>query len=475
MCSFVRFTCRQDQVAANLEPVWDILKVKGGDETSVVIKAGDFFSRITNQEIAGEWLEQEAKCSTNSVDKNTSNSIIKLVVDKTRILGANTHIQVMLFSRLTPEMEETSNTLHQPYHNLKDDTVVMCHGTIPNAEAIAERCGISIDVDTELFNYLPFDYVIRQVEKEGGKISAIKIGNGKHKPLEYYHNGLGLYQFHYKGEKPNIGNAADVLYDTNIDIRNINTKYNIVLQKEYPLPKSESFTRIIALYSGGLDIKCATQKVITEMEDSMDPMNEIHLWYFDWGTVARDGEILAGKKMASYLWDTYSIKNEYKVIKVKKMFKNILDACGMTTTRLIDSDAEGAGSHEAEAAISYVPYRNTFLMTLAAARAEQLYPNENVKFVIGANLSEGMIYLDNSETWLTHMNHLVKVGGQACANFEVVAPYVNRTKTEMIRDAHELNFALESFSCYFPVDGKECGKCGSCLLKENALKRGLDD
>ena len=166
------------------------------------------------------------------------------------------------------------------------------------------------------------------------------------------------------------------------------------------------------------------------------------------------------------------------------MFKNILNVAGVEKVRIADTEAKGEGHNEAESAISYVPFRNTYLITTAAAIAEQLYPNESVTFIIGANLSEGMIYLDNSSEWLENINKLVKVGGQKCFGFNVIAPFVNKTKTEMlikfktlaIDMGHEVGFDLRNntFSCYFPVDGRSCGECGSCLLKRNALgKAGL--
>ena len=201
------------------------------------------------------------------------------------------------------------------------------------------------------------------------------------------------------------------------------------------------------------------------------------MWYFDWGTVAAEYEINAGLKFAQNInqgktFEYMMFNIFHETIKIEPMFRSILGACKMTNTRLTDKDAVGVGDAEAEAAISYVPYRNTFLITLAAARAEQLYPNENIKFVIGANLSEGMVYLDNSETWLTHINDLISVGGQNTINYEVIAPYVNRTKTEMIKDSIQHHFKFNTaFSCYFPKNGKECGTCGSCLLKTEAIKR----
>jgi len=227
------------------------------------------------------------------------------------------------------------------------------------------------------------------------------------------------------------------------------------------------------LFSGGLDITCALQQDIIDV-NKYDSISNIDLVYFDWFTVAAKQEIAAGAKFAEHLSNKYETK--HSVIEVPNMFKDILSAAGLTNTRLTDTDAVGAESAEAESAISYVPFRNTFLLTLAAARAEQLYPHKNVRFILGANLTEGMIYLDNSEPFILAMNNIVKLGGQACENFEVIAPFVNHTKTKMLEQARLHEFKLDTaFSCYFPnEDGSECGVCGSCILKNTALDNTKD-
>lgn len=459
MCSFIGINCKADRITSSIKPIVELLDVKGGDEYNFVVKAGNFTARLTDKEIHNEVAFRELQ------SKGFHEIVAELLSKKANVIDKKTDISIIGFSRLTPEMETSEKALSQPYHNTTDDTIIVVHGTIPQAEEIAARHNISIEVDTELFNYLPFDLVCREVETVGGKIAAMCVfpsGLVKH-----YHNGLGIYDFSHQDGK----------FTTNIDVRNVSMSNSFFLdfklEKVHELPENYDAPRIISLYSGGLDITCATQRLIQDLEDADEPIKSLDLWYFDWGTVANVSEMEAGIAMRDKFLEENVINCDYTVIEVEPMFRNILTGCEMTNTRLIDKDADGAGSHEAEAAISYVPYRNTFLMTLAAARAEALYPGEKCYFVIGANLSEGMIYLDNSETWVTAMNNLVKVGGQRSMHFEVKAPYVNRTKTEMVKDAQYNNYHLShSFSCYFPVDGKACGKCGSCLLRENAMERG---
>lgn len=442
MCSFVKVHGDIESLACIEKDIFEMLEVKGGDEYNAVINYNGFLSRV----------------DANSAD-DLKNSV-KTILNK---LKYSDTVIISYFSRLIPEMEELGNPSRQPYTNTNEQTTVMVHGTIPNAELIAKKHGFDINVDTEIFNHLPFDIACDETEKAGGKISAISIVNLTDETSQYQ-NGLGLFRYNYL-YKGNI-----VIIDSNIRTKNFKLVENYIIQ-----PHLDDVPITVALFSGGLDITCSVQKQLLENKST-----DLKLWYFDWGTNAAKGEIKAGRNFAKTIKTNSNFVSkdlivEHNIIKIEPMFRSILSACEITSTRLIDPDATGAGSHEAEADISYVPYRNTFLITLAAARAEQLYPGKRIEFVIGANLSEGMIYLDNSETWLRRMNSLVKVGGQRTANFSVVAPYVNRTKTSMIQDAEKNNFDISNtFSCYFPIGltGKEeCGKCGSCLLKINALKR----
>ena len=465
MCSFVSIKkkklsdIRESRI---LYVIFNALMVKGGDEISFVINYRGMSSNTITKNI------MDKKFSSDDF-KNFFENYVKshgmLSIDV---------IDVLFFSRLTPEMEQSSKALSQPYRRVHNNEIqnIVVHGTIPEAEKIAEKYGFDIEVDTEIFAHMDFKEACMEVEKVGGKISALKSSNNLYEP-EVYHNGLGAFKY-------NCAFGDDAMdFITNINLHNgfKNSKifelqhFDISIVTIFPnATPANTDVRVIALFSGGLDITCSVQKTLLE---NINHVSELDLWYFDWGTVANTPEIKAGKKFKKLMNHKYDFNVNYKVIPIKPLFANILQACDMTSTRLTDNDSKGAGSHEAEAAISYVPYRNTILLTLAAARAEQLYPNETIKFVIGANLSEGMIYLDNSESWVDGMDSILKVGGQQCANFNISAPYVNRTKTEMIKDSIKLDFDFDTaFSCYFPVNGKACGKCGSCLLKENAIQRG---
>lgn len=458
MCSFIKLNSTKQRINNQLPVILEALNTKGGDEYTFILEHNGFINRITNAE-----LQMMSKTSPDIIFEDVVAEAFDSILED---FGTYDDFNITAFSRLTPEMEESNNLLSQPYVKPNGD-IIVAHGTIPKAEELAKKHGITINVDTDLFFWLDFDTVCKYTEMVGGKISAVK--SNACSETQIFQNGLGLFE--YKVTSNSTGNHSN--YISNIDFDFIKKFDDFDIRKIETFEKIDASKplRLISLFSGGLDITCATQKAIEDLSPE-----HINLWYFDWATNAATAEIEAGWSFMKRLKAETNISNiDHTTIKTEQMFRGILESCDMNGTRLTDKDATGAGEAEAEAAISYVPYRNTFLITLAAARAEQMYPNERIAFVIGANLSEGMVYLDNSETWLHRINSMIRVGGQSTYNYSVIAPYVNRTKTAMVKDAIDNNFILDtSFSCYFPtgITKKEpCGKCGSCLLKANALAR----
>lgn len=369
--------------------------------------------------------------------------------------------RIVCFSRQRPEMETSKEVIIQPYV-LQDRNEIICvHGTIPLAEEIAKSFNVKINIDTEIFKHLDYKEAVRQTELVNGKISSINIpidSEANAAKIRFHNNGLGLYQYMFINQQ--------VIFITNNEM--MHEFENIWLISDF-LRSTEVLespgNRVVAAFSGGLDITCSTQVLLTQNTLSCD------LVYFDWGTRARAGEIKSGKNFIKKMKKKYpNIEFNHHIIKIKPFMKNILENNNIQNSRLTDESSTGAGEVEAESALSYVPYRNTFFATYLGSLCETWYPKQNVNIVFGANLSEGMVYLDNSANWLQHINKVIKLGGQNSFNFNVVAPFVNITKTNMITYSKMKDFVIDtSFSCYFPDGDKECGTCGSCLLKQAAL------
>jgi len=130
--------------------------------------------------------------------------------------------------------------------------------------------------------------------------------------------------------------------------------------------------------------------------------------------------------------------------------------------------------------ITYVPLRNTFLLTLAAAllesdalqaiEGEGVAPGElQATLFIAANAIDYSGYPDcRPEYYRTAAETLrlgSKLGTQYGVPFGIETPLIDKTKAEIVRLALDLGAPLaHTWSCY---EGGErpCGRCDSCLLR----------
>lgn len=466
MCSFVGIKTgpdfRPEHCDMILDLVDNLLEDKGGDISKLMIhhvKTNEF-STLTITDIDRDLDSNESDCC-------------KLVPGDT-IFG---------FSRLTPEMEtnDVSRESKIPPYKTLFGKYIATHGTIPLKD-------IDIDmIDTEIlkFEETLFDS-LRKVEKLNGKVSILEY-DPELREFNAIHNGLGLSEIRDGNIFTGITNKIfDKSWDYDFLVREIepNRLYSTNYNGSY-MPRGRSaYTHsdevIVSLCSGGMDIMVSTMDVISKTR--LPKLKAVHFDYFNWGTRATLQEIDAVGEFAKYvckkiITPSNPIQVFTDVIPAKNYFKEILNFANLDKTRLNDPDAVGMGQNESEEAISYVPLRNTFLIMALVAKYEALYPNMKVTFVIGGNLTEGMVYSDNSVNYIAKMNQLIKLAGQKTSNFQLVAPFAKMTKTKMLEtylesySTGELSELLNlSFSCYFPEDGKACGKCGSCLLKDISIK-----
>jgi 7-cyano-7-deazaguanine synthase in queuosine biosynthesis len=225
-----------------------------------------------------------------------------------------------------------------------------------------------------------------------------------------------------------------------------------------------------------MDIAFSTYKAISE-----GIYSRIVLHYFDWGSRAAAAERTTLHNFARFYMDSFGIPTDVVIIDARGYFENFFDIADVQS-KIADKDAVG-DSDETESPIAYVPYRNSqFAMLLASvAEGKNLL---NVDILFGLNLSEGMVFMVNSEGWLESIQSGVRYGGKdfsITGTYDVIAPYFPRTKTNMLKEFRE-EFGVEvwqkiiekSFSCYYPEeDGTSCGKCGSCILRQKAIQKIL--
>jgi 7-cyano-7-deazaguanine synthase len=150
-----------------------------------------------------------------------------------------------------------------------------------------------------------------------------------------------------------------------------------------------------------------------------------------------------------------------------------LGGSALTTDELaVPKDRELEAEPEAgEIPITYVPARNTVLLSLALGLAEVSGARH---IVIGANAIDYSGYPDCRPEFLqafAALANLATRAGVEGARFEVLAPLLELSKGGIVQLAREVNAPLElTWSCYDP-QGEDaqtqvaCGRCDACQLR----------
>jgi len=115
-----------------------------------------------------------------------------------------------------------------------------------------------------------------------------------------------------------------------------------------------------------------------------------------------------------------------------------------------------------EIPISYVPFRNGNLLSIAASWAENL----KAEYIyVGAVEEDGSGYPDCRETFFDVFEQLVDIGTRPETKLEIVTPLIQLTKKEIVVRGLELGAPLNlTWSCY-QNEEVACGRCDSCLLR----------
>jgi len=128
---------------------------------------------------------------------------------------------------------------------------------------------------------------------------------------------------------------------------------------------------------------------------------------------------------------------------------------------------------------TYVPARNTILLSLALGWAEVLGAFD---IFIGVNAVDYSGYPDCRPEFIqafeTVANLATKAGVENKGKFTIHTPLIDLRKSEIIKKGIELglDYAL-THSCYDPEEtGRACGKCDSCVLRRKGFtEAGLED
>ena len=122
--------------------------------------------------------------------------------------------------------------------------------------------------------------------------------------------------------------------------------------------------------------------------------------------------------------------------------------------------------------VTYVPARNTIMLSLALAWAEVL---EASSIFVGANAVDYSGYPDCRPEYLEAFQHLAGLATKAGVEgrgVQIRAPIVNMTKAAIIHEGTVLGLDYgQTVSCYQPdAAGRACGRCAACRIRVDGFR-----
>ena len=123
--------------------------------------------------------------------------------------------------------------------------------------------------------------------------------------------------------------------------------------------------------------------------------------------------------------------------------------------------------------VTYVPARNTIMMSLAVAWAETVEAND---VFLGVNAVDYSGYPDCRPEYIKAYETMVNLGIKSAVEgepFHIHTPLIQLSKEDIILKGLMLGIDYSmSVSCYqADADGRACGKCDSCDLRQKGFEK----
>jgi 7-cyano-7-deazaguanine synthase len=204
--------------------------------------------------------------------------------------------------------------------------------------------------------------------------------------------------------------------------------------------------RAIVLLSGGLD-----SSTVLAIARSLD--FECYALSVHYGQ-RHSAELDAARRIATKLG-----AREHRVMGV--------DLAGIGGSALTDAGLAIPESPTSGIPVTYVPARNTLLLSLALGWAEVVGAAD---IFVGVNAVDYSGYPDCRPEFIEAFERLAQLATKAGVEgirFKIQAPLIAMSKVDIIRTGTELgvDFSM-TVSCYqAQADGAACGRCDSCRLR----------
>jgi 7-cyano-7-deazaguanine synthase len=235
-------------------------------------------------------------------------------------------------------------------------------------------------------------------------------------------------------------------------------------QQEKGLPPSASrlppsqWPLAVVMLSGGMDSLVAAGLAV-------QVGFELALIHFNYGQRTEEAELRAFRRIAEY----FGVPAERRLVAHTNFFA-IAGGSALTTGSIAVPAADLSSK---TIPITYVPFRNAVLLSMAVGWAEVLGARA---VYYGAVSADSSGYPDCRASFVEAFNRLVDQGTRPESAIEVRAPLVDMTKADIVRLASKMGLPLGmTWSCYSRND-LACGACDSCALRLRGFKEaGLED
>ena len=215
--------------------------------------------------------------------------------------------------------------------------------------------------------------------------------------------------------------------------------------------ENQTKQKAVVILSGGMD---STLSSFIAKNSGYD-LIAIH---FNYGQKTQNKELMAFNNICQKL----EVLQKY-VIDIP-FFKQ-LGANALTDSKI---DIPTNGITKGVVPITYVPFRNGIFLSIASAVAEK----EDAKAIfIGVVEEDSSGYPDCTNSFISNMQNAINDGTKKSTNIKIVAPLINLSKTQIVKEAVKLNVPLElTWSCY-KEEIEACGVCDSCRLRLNGFEK----
>ncbi|GIK16550.1 MAG: 7-cyano-7-deazaguanine synthase [Planctomycetota bacterium] len=218
----------------------------------------------------------------------------------------------------------------------------------------------------------------------------------------------------------------------------------------------------VVLLSGGLDsaVTCAL---------AAEQGFRIHALTVDYGQ-RHDVEIAAARRVATAMCVARHV--------TQRIDLRAFGGSALTTDLPVPAHRPGEASPDPDVPVTYVPARNTILLSFALAFAEVTGASD---IFIGVNAVDYSGYPDCRPAFIEQFERLARVATRAGVEGRALcirAPLMHLNKAQIVLEGVRLGVDLGmTHSCYDPdAQGRACGRCDSChYRREGFHQAGVPD